>query len=126
MNIYFNNISQSQQKRTKKLLYNTRKMYGIDMYLLLKAILIPPMISEYYQSHGYPQLWVHYEIILKRNEGLYHNHKPLTMDKLLQSNTFHSPQFFSIPTQLLTQYNFTQIINMSINHWNEALNDECY
>ena len=124
MNIFFNNITKTQQKRTKKLLYYTRKKYGIDIYLVLKAILIPPMISEYYQSHGYPNLWVNYERVLKRNEELFK--KEMRMYNLLQCNVFGSPEYFGVPIHIIKQCNVSKIINISINHWNEALNNEYY
>lgn len=106
-----NYITESEKKRTIKVLHEIRKKYGIDAYFLFKKMFTIVMIIKGRAG------WLKYEYFLERNERYMRTNYPL--DNILMGNcaSKDSSSFFGINGKVLHESTLTEIERMMIDKY---------
>lgn len=99
------------QKRTLKLLHETRLKYDIDMFLTMRKMLAASIIITYLQNIENYQYYISYQAFLERNEELVREYA--YKDTIYKSNGIYKGQFFfGIPSEEFHKATLGEIITL--------------
>ena len=99
------------QKRTLKLLHETRLKYDIDMFLTMRKMLAASIIITYLQDIEDFQYYISYQAFLERNEELvreYANKNAIYLFNGISKGQF----FFGIPSEEFHEATLGEIITL--------------
>lgn len=120
-NIIKTHLSEELYNRTIKLLRKTKLKCGWEGYNSMKKILLVGIIIDYLQNLYNKNHWITYGHLLKRNERLIENEKPLSVEKIKQANGINSYvcSFFTITKDEFDTTPISQMETLIINSWME-------